>query len=123
MVTGKVAKEKTIESFLRPVLRRASLRWWARNRALENARVGRGEYACAACGEIFRKKEVHVDHLETVIPIDGEFSDWNTFISRLFCQPDKLQILCVNCHDHKTNLENNMRDIYKQKKRESRKKK
>jgi 5-methylcytosine-specific restriction endonuclease McrA len=31
------------------------------------------------------------------------------FVERLFCEVDKLQILCSSCHDQKTKLENEIR--------------
>ena len=49
-------------------------------------------YRCAKCGELFKGSEVAVDHINPVVN-DG-FKDWNTFIDRLFCDKDNLQVLC-----------------------------
>jgi 5-methylcytosine-specific restriction endonuclease McrA len=118
-----VAKPKKIKSFLLPILRRASMRWWAANQALADARVSRGVYKCAGCGELFKREQIHIDHIEPVIPVDGTFTDWNTFIERLFCPPEGFQILCIGCHESKTQLENIARDANKSIKKLDKKKK
>ena len=49
-----------------------------------------------------RVENVHVDHIEPV----GSYKDWNTYIEKLFCSEDNLQILCLACHKEKTADEN-----------------
>lgn len=74
-------------------------------------------YKCAICGNMFKSTEVAVDHIDPVVSKDG-FIDWNTFIERLFCEKDNLQVLCsyklsdahkhnneVSCHLKKTRSE------------------
>ena len=90
-------------------------------------------YRCASCGRLFFEYEylpfksgklkgklkktniIATDHIEPVVSLDG-FSDWNTFIQRLFF--GKLQILCnypgerngkKSCHHIKTAKENEVR--------------
>lgn len=99
------------------------MRWWAMNQALADARVERGSYKCAGCSELFKRDQIHIDHIEPVIPVDGTFEDWNTFIERLFCGPEGLQVLCVQCHEDKTLCENIARDANKTLKRLDKKKK
>lgn len=62
-------------------------------------------YRCACCQEEFVQNSVQVDHKEAVVSSEG-FVDWNTYIDRLFCSKDNLQVLCLGCHRIKTNNEN-----------------
>lgn len=79
-------------------------------------------YECAECRKLFMRTEVAVDHIEPVIPLDKEFADWDTFVNRLFCSKDNLQILCsyiikdkykhddeLSCHHEKTQNERKLR--------------
>lgn len=105
-----------LDAFLFSGLRRLSYRTPMRNAALSAARVERGKYKCAKCKNIFNKKQVAIDHINTVIPVTG-FTTWEEYINRLFCEDIKLQVLCNNgknsCHKLKTKLENKNRDRYK----------
>jgi len=79
-------------------------------------------YECAECGKLFMRTQVAVDHVDPVIPLDEEFTDWNTFVSRLFCDKLNLQVLCsyrikdkdkhggiLSCHYRKTQEERALR--------------
>jgi hypothetical protein len=58
-------------------------------------------YACASCKGLYSFKEVAVDHIAPA----GELTDWShlaPFVQRLFCDVDKLQVLCDTCHNIKT---------------------
>lgn len=58
-------------------------------------------YKCAICGGLFPSKQVAVDHVDDV----GRLScpeDITPFVLRLFCEADKLAVLCHTCHDAKT---------------------
>lgn len=62
---------------------------------------------CAICGELFYKKDIHVDHIDPVgkvfnWPIDETFLKW---FNRLWCSVDNLQALCGSCHKGKTALD------------------
>lgn len=59
-------------------------------------------YACAACGEEYPASETQVDHILPVVDPTQGFVDWNTYIPRLFCPKENLQLLCSSCHDLKT---------------------
>lgn len=66
-------------------------------------------YICAKCGLCFNVKDVQVDHIEPVVPINHEITSWDEYINRLFCDIDNLQVLCKPCHLIKSNNENNDR--------------
>jgi hypothetical protein len=63
------------------------------------------QYHCSVCSEWVKSTAVSVDHITPVICVDDGFVDWNVFISRLFCEPDNLQVICDTCHQEKTNAE------------------
>ena len=100
--------------WLQKELRRSSIKWFERNKAIQRARVVREIgffkngapktkvlYKCASCREAFDRKEIHVDHIEPI----GSFEDWNSYIDRLFCPASNLQVLCAPCHKRKTKEE------------------
>ena len=87
--------------------------WPSRKQAIKNARIARGKYKCASCEGIFGPKEINCDHIESVIQPEVGFVDWNTYISRLFCELEGWQILCIQCHDAKSFLENQIREEIK----------
>jgi hypothetical protein len=83
--------------------------------ALSRHRISRGIYQCETCphqGPIGngkgKKKNFEVDHIDPVVPTDAdpELFTWDEYIVRLFCSPDRLQVLCRGCHGRKTSLEN-----------------
>jgi hypothetical protein len=106
--------------------------------AKKRYKVDTATYECAECGiycyegkseknltaleEKYKMKtivweKVHMDHIDPVDdPITG-FQDWNIFFSNLFCDEDKLQALCKECHNLKTKKET---DIRSERKRNSR---
>lgn len=80
----------------------------------KEARLERGKYRCAACNKAVgptkvvkgkRVKNIFVDHIEPVVSTKEGFVDWNTYIDRLFCEKDNLQLLCKSCHDKKSQRE------------------
>lgn len=90
-------------------IRRISYRWPARAEAVRNAKVERGKYKCALCEDVIGYREINVDHIVPVVdPADG-FKDWNTYVERMFCAVEGFQILCVPCHDKKTEYERQLR--------------
>ena len=101
--------------FVRSALRAAFRKWPPKFDVLRNARTvvklnpasGRQamHYTCAACDGEFPMKQVQVDH---TVPI-GTFKTWDKFISRLFCEAPKLQVLCKPCHKKKTKEERQKR--------------
>jgi 5-methylcytosine-specific restriction endonuclease McrA len=111
--------EVMLKRFLIPVLRRATYRWKPRDEALKEARVERGNYKCAICGEIFKRKEIVQDHIEPVIDVEKGFTDWNDYVLRMFPDKDGFQILCKPCHDAKTIMEDELRKLYNQKRKDA----
>lgn len=96
--------------WLRSGFRRMSLRWPPIVRqALERSRrkyVGpntkqKWEYRCAECSGWFMRKRVAVDH---VVPV-GSLRSWDDvrgFLERLFVEADALRVVCVECHELRT---------------------
>lgn len=106
------------------VLRRGTVQWPGRRDAFERAskKVWEGRrrkkkckksgkpagskiwklfWQCAHCQEWFRDKtELECDHIVEVGPFLGNLRKW---IEGLYCGADNLQILCVVCHQIKTN--------------------
>jgi 5-methylcytosine-specific restriction endonuclease McrA len=104
--------EAAFWSFIRATLRQKS-RWWKpiKNVKLKARRAYKGqnkrqkyEYQCNRCKKYFPEKLINVDH---IIPI-GKLNcanDLPSFVERLFCEEDNLQVLCNTCHDKKTKKE------------------
>jgi len=78
----------------------------------------RVHYKCATCGKFFfdkpGAKEIAVDHIEPVISTKDGYQNFTTYIERLFCSVDNLQVICNykgerdglrSCHKIKTKLE------------------
>ena len=113
-------------SYIKSVLRKASLRWPPINAVYKRARVDRGLYKCDGCGQVVpltsvvtlkngktkRVKNVSVDHIQPIVPVEG-FDSWDKVIERLFCAESNLQVLCKECHDKKTETEKNDRKQYR----------
>lgn len=99
-------------SFVVSALRTATRRWPPKFKALKEAYIGRKvnqktnkmamHYACAGCDVHFVAKDVQVDHIFPVVDPRTGFVDWETYISRLFCEKENLQVLCKPCHAEKT---------------------
>ena len=117
----KSKKPFDIKRFLIPILRRKSVYSPERNRCLQLARRERGFYECKSCNKLFGRKEVHVDHIQSVVSVRDAWIDWNTYIARLFVSAEEMQVLCVNCHSSKTLLENELRSINKKAKNKKKK--
>jgi 5-methylcytosine-specific restriction endonuclease McrA len=103
------------KAFIVSVLRSGTRRWPPKYETLNEAKTEKKinpatkrlaqHYKCRKCRKDFPAKMVQVDHIKPVVtPSDG-FVDWNTFVERLFCDKDNLQVLCVSCHDKKTQKE------------------
>lgn len=101
------------------LLRRGTMRYPPRNDALRaaktekkiNEKTGRlaQHYQCAMCLGEFPAKSVCVDHIQPVIDPNGSFVNWDTYIERMFCPVENLQILCSLCHDVKTQKEKDVK--------------
>lgn len=104
---------KQFREWMKNTLRRAFFRFWERTKALQAARVDRGLYQCAGCKVVAKIEGHHIDHISPVVDPKVGFVDWNTYISRLFCSADNLQLLCKICHTTKTKLEQEERKAAK----------
>jgi len=108
--------EASFWSFIRSALRQKS-RWW-KPIALAKAKVKRiykgplkrqkYEYQCAECSNWFPDKKINVDHIVPAGTLRTA-EDLPGFVERLFCEVDKLQVLCTTCHDKKTKDEKSSR--------------
>lgn len=109
--------EARFRSFIKGGLRHLSMRWGPKIEAKKKARVERGRYRCAGYkrrahivdvslppkpGGKSRRNNVFVDHIDPVIDIETGFTSWDDVINKLFCEIDNLQVLCLECHKHKT---------------------
>lgn len=61
----------------------------------ENKRL-KWEFQCAACEFWYPRKLVRVDHIYPVGSLLC-YEDAPAYIARLFCEPEDLRILCVDC--------------------------
>lgn len=103
------------KAFITSVLRSGSRRWPPKYETLNEAKTIKRinekskrlaqHYLCAACQQEYTNKDVQVDHIQPVVDPKLGFQDWNTFIDRLFCDADNLQVLCTACHNTKTKTE------------------
>ena len=104
--------ESVFWGFIRTGLRQKS-RWWKpiTHCKLNAKRAYKGpikrqrfEYQCANCKDWFPEKKINVDHIEPAGRLNCA-QDLPGFVERLFCEVDKLQVLCKKCHDVKTKLD------------------
>jgi 5-methylcytosine-specific restriction endonuclease McrA len=79
-------------------LRVAFLEHPPRRAVLNKAMTSNGKYVCNLCKKPHNKGNVQVDHINPV----GTYTDWETYISKVFVPEDQLQVLCVPCHSKKT---------------------
>lgn len=121
-MTPKQKRQDNVKRWLVPKLRKLSMYWPPKHKALQLARVkvligkfknGNDKFAtkykCAHCQQLFDQSEVQMDHRRPVIDING-FDDWNDYIDSLFCSYQNYDCLCKNCHQIKTNKENQQRE-------------
>lgn len=79
-----------------------------RRQALEKAKVG-NLYRSGINGQKYPINCVTVDHIIPVIDLKKGFVDWNTFIERLFCPVENLQVISKDEHSEKTKAERKKR--------------
>lgn len=104
-----------IISTIRSGMRRYPPKYQAINNAKTekkvNAKSGRVamHYRCNGCNKEYVKAEVQVDHIIPVVDPQKGFQGWDTYIERMFCAPENLQVLCSVCHKEKTKKEKKLR--------------
>lgn len=106
--------EARYRSFIKSLLRKGTMRWGPVNSTKKAAWVERGKYLCASCGQVVPltssgKKNVFVDHIEPVVSVEEGFKDWDTYIERMFCEQENLQLICGSCHKIKSDEERKAR--------------
>lgn len=107
--------EARFNSFIKSILRSGSRRWEPRYSVLNEACIGKktntstgrlaNHYTCNSCKGDFPAKEVQVDHIVPIIDPEVGFTTWDDVVYRMFCEKDKLQVLCKDCHYNKTTAE------------------
>lgn len=75
-----------------------------RKEALRLCKVAPATWQCEDCGAFTREPEV--DHVVPVGPTPGSrnadaAATWDGWLSRLFCDPSGLDVLCPPCHVRK----------------------
>lgn len=103
-----------VQAFAISSLRRSHVRWAPAGLAWYNARVvnpvffnvipkdkSKIGYRCNICTNIFRKKEVQLDHIVPVVDSSG-FKTLDLYAERLYCEEDNYQVLCKPCHKIKS---------------------
>jgi hypothetical protein len=75
-------------------------------------KVDQVQHLCNICKD-WKPGKVQVDHIIPVVDTKVGFVDWNTYIRRVFCGKENLQVVCHDCHQAKTNLERDIRNTIK----------
>jgi len=112
--------EAAFWSMIRSALRQKS-RWWKPIDECKKLakRVYKGpnkrqkwEYQCNKCKGWFKSDNVNIDHIKPAGSLNCA-EDLPLFVETLFCEKDNLQVLCKTCHDEKTNLEKQLKQLKK----------
>ncbi len=121
--------EARYHTFIKNILRQGTRKWAPIQEVLKEARVRRGIYLCDKCQQEVpasttdergkRVKNVHVDHSPPVIDPEVGFTTWDDVIERMFCEKDKLRVLCRACHSEVTNEERRIAAERRAKEKES----
>jgi len=113
-VATKKRKIVPIGTKVRSALRKLWMWSPERRTALSAARIRRGIYRCDGCRGAVTSKFIAVDHRVACVPLSG-WDSWDGFITRLFCDPSGLQVLCQRCHEQKSCQEKESRKTARQK--------
>jgi len=75
---------------------------------MRNAKV-KDKYRCAVTNKLFAASEVCVDHIDAVVDPAKGWTNWEDFITRLFCPIEKLQVISKKEHKKKSKQEMKLR--------------
>lgn len=98
------------DAYLKAAFRKV-WRWGVERKAALAAALKGGKYVCKLCpsGNLHRKDDVKVDHINPVVDPKKGFVSWDEYYKRMFVAADGLQVLCDDCHDKKSKAENEER--------------
>lgn len=133
----KSKKPKSQYTFLKNILRQASMRWQGKSEARRRAKVKvqngyfknnnpkfATKYICAECerqgiNTTWNEDETQMDHIIPCRePADGDWDgDWTKLINNMLCPPEGYQCLCMKHHEEKTASENLNRKFLKRPKK------
>lgn len=85
-----------------------------RREAKARCKVNKDTFRCEKCRRLTNK--IQIDHIEPVADLTGWTGDWTSYINRLFCNPEGLQGLDVDCHSKITRKQNDERKKHKKRK-------
>lgn len=118
MATKEKNKEWTVarhHAFIVSVLRAGTRRYPPKFLTLNEAKTEKKKnkatnriaqhFLCALCETDFPATQVQVDHIKPVVDPAKGFTSWDSYIKRLFCKKENLQVLCKSCHKIKTKKE------------------
>lgn len=81
-----------------------------RAESLKRAKAKNGLYKCAITKKLFPINLVTVDHKDPVVDPKVGWVDYNTFMQRLFCAVENLQVISKVEHSKKTAKERALRN-------------
>lgn len=102
-------RNNDLTEFVKRHLRRSSYRWGPRSTVFKASRRSRGVYECAKCLGLFGRREIRMDHVNPVIDPKKGWQGWDEYINRMFPDEKGFQALCNECHNTKTQKENEVR--------------
>lgn len=121
--------EARYNSFIKSGIRSLTRKWKPMFDALNDAKTeikinpktGKKamHYKCAMCSDDHPVKEMAIDHIEPIVPVDHE-ADWDEMIARALVEKEGFQVLCKEpCHKAKTKEENDARREFKKRNTDS----
>lgn len=98
--------ERQFWQMIRHILRKRTIYWLPIVNVRNKAKVPyigpnkrrKFSYVCENCKKEFPSHEVNVHHKEPAGELN-KAADLPGFVMRLFCEEDKLSLLCEKCHD------------------------
>lgn len=115
--------EARYNSFIKSGIRSLTRKWKPMFDALADAKTEQKinpktgrlamHFKCAMCGSDHPVKDMAIDHINPIVPLDHE-ATWDEIISRALCEKEGFQVLCKDpCHKLKTKTENDARKQFK----------